>query len=98
MTRGTALDDRTIQQVVDFHGHMGAGLAMGIRAAEVALAQIGAPAADEEVVAVVEADMCGVDAVQFLTGCTFGKGNLVHRDHRATPTPSSGARMAKRYG
>ncbi len=26
--------------------------------------------------------MCGVDAVQFLTGCTFGKGNLVHRDHR----------------
>jgi formylmethanofuran dehydrogenase subunit E len=24
--------------------------------------------------------MCGVDAIQFLTGCTFGKGNLVHRD------------------
>ncbi len=30
--------------------------------------------------AVVETDMCGVDAIQFLTGCTFGKGNLIHRD------------------
>ena len=24
--------------------------------------------------------MCAVDAIQFLTGCTFGKGNLIHRD------------------
>jgi len=57
------------------------GLAMGIRAAEVALEQIGAHAADEEVVAIVETDMCGVDAIQVLTGCTFGKGNLIHRDY-----------------
>ena len=27
-------------------------------------------------VAVVETDMCGVDAIQYLTGCTFGKGNI----------------------
>jgi formylmethanofuran dehydrogenase subunit E len=26
-------------------------------------------------------DMCGVDAIQFLTGCTFGKGNLIHKDY-----------------
>jgi formylmethanofuran dehydrogenase subunit E len=25
--------------------------------------------------------MCAVDAIRFLTGCTFGKGNLVHLDH-----------------
>ena len=25
--------------------------------------------------------MCGVDAIQFLTGCTFGKGNLIHKDY-----------------
>jgi formylmethanofuran dehydrogenase subunit E len=25
--------------------------------------------------------MCAVDAVQFLTGCTFGKGNLLHLDY-----------------
>ncbi len=24
--------------------------------------------------------MCAVDGIQFLTGCTFGKGNLVHKD------------------
>ena len=38
-------------------------------------------APDEEVVAVVETDMCGVDAIQYLTGCTFGKGNLIHLDY-----------------
>jgi formylmethanofuran dehydrogenase subunit E len=38
-------------------------------------------AVDEELVAVVENDACGVDAVQFLAGCTFGKGNLIFRDH-----------------
>jgi formylmethanofuran dehydrogenase subunit E len=32
-------------------------------------------------VAVVENDSCAVDAVQVMTGCTFGKGNLVHRDY-----------------
>ncbi len=73
-------DQETLDQVVRFHGHMCPGLAMGIRAAEVALDQVGPHSVDEEVVAVVETDMCGVDAVQFLTGCTFGKGNLVHRD------------------
>jgi len=25
--------------------------------------------------------MCGVDAIQFLTGCTYGKGNLIHLDY-----------------
>ncbi|MCA1570394.1 MAG: FmdE family protein [Chloroflexi bacterium] len=73
-------DQPTIDHVVEFHGHMCAGLAMGIRASEVALAQIGAHSSDEEVVAIVETDMCSVDAIQYLTGCTFGKGNLIHRD------------------
>ena len=74
------IDDQILQRVVDFHGHMCPGLAMGISAAQIALREIGAHAKDEEVVAVVETDMCAVDAVQFLTGCTFGKGNLIHRD------------------
>lgn len=75
------LDEQTLERVVGFHGHMCAGLAMGIRAAEAGLAEVGPNSAGQEVVAIVETDMCGVDAVQFLTGCTFGKGNLVHRDH-----------------
>ncbi len=75
------VDSQTLDRVVQFHGHMCPGLAMGVRAAEVALDQIGPHSQDEEVIAVVETDMCGVDAIQFLTGCTFGKGNLVHRDY-----------------
>jgi len=71
----------TIEEIVRFHGHMCPGLAIGIRAAEVALREIGPHSADEEVVAVVETNMCAVDAIQYLTGCTFGKGNLVHVDH-----------------
>jgi formylmethanofuran dehydrogenase subunit E len=76
---GPRMDDR-IRQAIDFHGHLCAGLTMGVRAARVALREVGPHAADEEVVAIVETDMCAVDAIQFLTGCTFGKGNLIHRD------------------
>ncbi len=74
------IDEQILERVVEFHGHMCPGLAMGVQAAQIALREIGPHAKDEEVVAVVETDMCGVDAIQFLTGCTFGKGNLIHRD------------------
>jgi formylmethanofuran dehydrogenase subunit E len=74
------VDGQTLQRVVSFHGHLCPGLAMGVQAARIALREIGPHARDEEVVAVTETDMCGVDAIQVLTGCTFGKGNLIHRD------------------
>jgi formylmethanofuran dehydrogenase subunit E len=75
------INEEKVREAVAFHGHMCPGLAIGIRAAEVALREIGPHAHDEEIVAVVETDMCGVDAIQFLTGCTFGKGNLIHLDY-----------------
>jgi formylmethanofuran dehydrogenase subunit E len=75
-----AAQDR-VEEIVRFHGHMCPGLAMGIRAAEVALREIGPHSSDEEVVAIVETNMCAVDAIQYLTGCTFGKGNLIHLDY-----------------
>ncbi len=31
---------------------------------------------DEELFAIVETDACGADAIQVITGCTFGKGNF----------------------
>ncbi len=68
------IDQESVERVQQFHGHMCPGLAMGIRAAEIALERIGPHAGDEEVVAIVETDMCGVDGIQVLTGCTFGKG------------------------
>lgn len=74
------LTPELIKATTDFHGHWCPGLAVGIRAAEWAMQSMGA-SPDEEVVAVVETDMCGVDAIQYLTGCTFGKGNLIHKDY-----------------
>jgi formylmethanofuran dehydrogenase subunit E len=67
--------------VVRFHGHSCGGLATGFRVAQAALREIGAHAEDEEVVCLTETDNCAVDAVQVLTGCTFGKGNLIHLDY-----------------
>jgi formylmethanofuran dehydrogenase subunit E len=74
------MDPELIKKTIDFHGHWCPGLAIGVRAAEFALREIG-KGPDEEIVAVVETDMCAVDAIQFLTGCTFGKGNLIHKDY-----------------
>ncbi len=73
------IDPEIIDQTIAFHGHWCPGLAVGIRAAQWALEEMG-KASDEEIVAVVETDMCAVDAIQYLTGCTFGKGNLIHKD------------------
>ena len=70
------------QEVVKFHGHTCPGLAMGYRMALAAMDALKAVhSGDEEIVAIVENDACGVDALQCLTGCTFGKGNLVFRDY-----------------
>jgi formylmethanofuran dehydrogenase subunit E len=69
-------------QIVQFHGHRCAGLAIGYRMANAAMKELGSVrSADEEIVAVVENDACGVDALQCVTGCTFGKGNLVFHDY-----------------
>jgi len=69
------------EKAMEFHGHICPGLTVGFRAAEEALRRIGvSQAKDEELVAIVENEACGVDAVQVLTGCTFGKGNLLFRD------------------
>lgn len=68
--------------LIDFHGHSCPGLAMGYRMAQAAMDHLSVTSAkDEELVAIVENDACGVDAVQFLTGCTFGKGNLIFKDY-----------------
>jgi formylmethanofuran dehydrogenase subunit E len=75
-----SISKELIEKTIAFHGHSCPGLAIGIRAAELALKEIGR-APDEEIVAVVETDMCAVDAIQYLTGCTFGKGNLIFKDY-----------------
>jgi formylmethanofuran dehydrogenase subunit E len=65
---------------VAFHGHECPGLAIGVKACEAAAEKMGIGVSDdEEIVCVTENDACGVDAIQALLSCTFGKGNLLYR-------------------
>lgn len=73
-------DQHLIDATIRFHGHSCPGLAIGIRAAEAALNEM-AGVGQADLVCVAETDMCGVDGIQFLTGCTYGKGNFLHRDY-----------------
>ena len=72
----------TYAEIVAFHGHSCPGLAIGYRMAVAGLAFLSdSRSKDEELVAIVENDACGVDALQGVSGCTFGKGNLIFRDY-----------------
>jgi formylmethanofuran dehydrogenase subunit E len=69
-------------KVIEFHGHSCVGLALGYRAGKAALQRLGSKKSpDEELVAIVETDNCAVDALQVLTGCTMGKGNIFFCDY-----------------
>lgn len=69
-------------EVVKFHGHLCPGVTLGYVAAKIAIQELRSGRdVDEQLVAIVENDACGVDAIQAVTGCTIGKGNLIFRDH-----------------
>jgi len=97
--------DPDLRDAIQFHGHLCTGLTLGYRVAKAALRELKADRPhDEELVAVVENDSCAVDAIQFITGATFGKGNLIFRDYgkhvytfynRAT---GKGVRISENYG
>jgi len=71
-----------LKQCVAFHGHLCPGVVIGYCAAKLGMRELAADrAGDEELIAIVENDTCAVDAIQVLTGCTFGKGNLFFRDY-----------------
>ena len=70
------------RKCIEFHGHACPGLAIGFQAARVLMGRVGArKAPDEELVAIVETDACGADAIQVMTGCTFGKGNFLFKNY-----------------
>ena len=70
------------QEIINFHGHECPGLAIGYRMAVAGMKELDSVRSeDEEIVAIVENNACGVDALQCVTGCTFGKGNLIFHDY-----------------
>jgi formylmethanofuran dehydrogenase subunit E len=70
-----------VDEVMAFHGHLCPGASLGFRVGEVVLQRLGRHSKQNQLVGVVETNLCAVDPIQYLTGCTFGKRNLIHRDH-----------------
>ena len=76
------LSSEDLTKCIKFHGHMCPGLAIGFRAARTLMERLGVRRApDEELLAIVETDACGADAIQVMTGCTFGKGNFIFKNY-----------------
>lgn len=72
----------SFSDVAKFHGHVCPGLTIGYIAAKTGIKELRADRdIDEELVTIVENDACGVDAIQVITGCTIGKGNLIFKDY-----------------
>jgi formylmethanofuran dehydrogenase subunit E len=71
-----------MEECVRFHGHLCPGLSIGFKAAAALLAALRVKRAeDEELVTIVKTDACGADAMQVMTGCTFGKGNFLFKNY-----------------
>lgn len=82
MTAPDIVNSEMFQKCLAFHGHLCPGLSLGYQACRAGLEALrSGPSEDEELVTIVESNACSADAVQVMTGCTFGKGNLVFHDY-----------------
>ena len=75
----TLVPDELLKSVVEFHGHLGPFLVLGVKAGLLANSMLGKDYF--ETTAVITTDpsppnSCFVDGIQFTTGCTMGKGNI----------------------
>lgn len=70
-----------LSRCVDFHGHFCPGLTIGYKASTYGLQLLGITPPREDFFAIVANKSCAFDAVQVITGCTFGKGNITFWDH-----------------
>lgn len=75
------MDERKLwKECIAFHGHECGGLMIGFKASLYAMELLNADFSDdEEIVCVAENDACGIDAIQYVLGCSVGKGNLLFR-------------------
>ena len=84
---GSLVSDGLVKGVVEFHGHLGPFLVLGVKAGLLANSLLGKDCF--KTTAIVATDpsppnSCFVDGVQFVTGCTMGKGNIKLRRGKNT--------------
>lgn len=70
----------TVDECVKFHGHLCGGITTGYVMARYAMEKLGAKPGDP-LYCIAEFQNCMTDAVQMVTGCTAGKGNLVVKNY-----------------
>ncbi|MEM2127917.1 MAG: formylmethanofuran dehydrogenase subunit E family protein [Candidatus Bathyarchaeia archaeon] len=80
MRKERAWSDELFSRAVDFHGHRGPYLAIGLRIGLVALNKLGARGWFDlrcrVYLPLKPPESCTVDGIQFSTGCTLGKRNI----------------------
>lgn len=76
-----------LKKAVDFHGHLGPYLVLGLFMGEYALLKLKAKkyfALEIKVYgATNKPKSCLIDGLQLSTGCTYGKGNIIKYDGKA---------------
>ena len=78
----------------ELHGHFCSHVAYGVKAAYLAMRELGIMNTGmEEVVAIVETNNCFSDGIQMVTGCSFGNNSLIYKDYGKTAVT-----VAKRDG
>ncbi len=73
------MDQEKWAQAAALHGHVCPGIVVGSRASMLVLELLGRPGQHigASHYAVAENDVCGVDGVQVITGCTLGNDSLI---------------------
>jgi formylmethanofuran dehydrogenase subunit E len=84
--QGDAVSDEldvALKEAGAFHGHLCPGQVLGVRMALLGCASVGVeqPRSSKKLIAWVETDRCGADAVQTVTGCKLGKRTLKFVDN-----------------
>jgi len=87
---------KDLDKAVEFHGHLCPFVVVGTLISNFAKEKLGFERAeDEEIYCIAENDSCAVDAIQALTGCTLGKGNLIIK-HYGKHVYTFGSRNSKK--
>lgn len=79
--------DEVMKGAVKFHGHLGPFLVLGIRAGLLANSFLGKDCFKMKAIVTTDPhppNSCFVDGIQFATGCTMGKRNIVLRKGKET--------------
>ena len=87
MTSHELTRDELLKRVVEFHGHLGPFLILGVRAGLLANSFLGKDCFRTKAVVTTDPyppNSCFVDGIQFVTGCTMGKRNIKLRKGNET--------------